>query len=124
MRIKDYLMRYSILLSLIILNACQLGPKYCIPDVPVPEGWKEPSGKVCSPLTCADLENWWNIFEDEYLNDLEVQVIEHNPDLYVALQRVAEARALAGVFKGDLYPQIHLNPAYSNINELIQLYGV
>ena len=45
-------------------------------------------------------------------------------NLYVALQRVVEARALAGVSRADLFPQITLDPSYSNTGTLFELYGI
>lgn len=104
---------------LFFLSSCHLGPRYEAPSTAVPDGWKT---EIFSPNVSA--ENWWDVFEDEELSSLEVQVIEKNPDLYIALEKVAEARAIAGVAKSTLYPQVYLTPAFNNVNELVELYGV
>ncbi|HAB99879.1 MAG TPA: hypothetical protein DCE71_08665 [Parachlamydiales bacterium] len=102
------------------LAGCHLGPRYEAPDPVVPEEWKS------SPATASDVQfdNWWDIFEDEELACLEKQVIENNPTLYIALEKVAEARAVAGVAKSTLYPQVYATPSFNNVDELIKLYGV
>ncbi len=113
-------MRRLPLLALFFLAGCHLGPRYREPCTAVPEEWK-----TCTISASADLaENWWEIFEDPELASLEQQVLENNRDLYVALEKVAESRAVAGVAKSGLYPQVYLTPSFNNISELIELYGV
>ena len=113
-------MGVKIFTFLLFLTGCRLGSRYEAPVVAVPADWKGASVENES----FSIENWWDIFDDPELASLEQLVIENNPDLYVALQRVAEARAVAGVAKSKLYPDINLNPGYNNIGELIELYGV
>lgn len=103
----------------VYLSSCHLGPRYEPPSTAVPESWKTDDASAA-----AFAENWWDIFEDEELSSLEKEAIEKNPDLYIALEKVAEARAIAGVAKSTLYPQVYLTPAFNNVNELIELYGV
>jgi multidrug efflux system outer membrane protein len=104
---------------LLLLAGCQLGPKYCVPESNVPEKWKSSEEAASSSV-----EVWWEIFQDEELSKLEAQVVKNNFDLKLAMERVAEARAKAGVKGADLYPQANLTPNYNNIQELIELYGV
>ncbi len=103
-----------------LLAGCHLGPRYEAPDPAVPSDWKS------APATSLDSEwdNWWEIFGDEQLASLEKLVIENNPTLYIALEKVAEARAVAGVAKSTLYPQVYATPSFNNVDELIKLYGV
>jgi multidrug efflux system outer membrane protein len=108
------------LLGLILFAGCQLGPRYEVPCSPMAEGWKGESEQAAAP----EVENWWDVFEDENLAALERQVIECNPNLYAALQKVLEARGVAGIAKSQLYPQASLQPSYNDAGELIQLYGV
>lgn len=103
-----------------LLGGCALGPRYELPETPIPSHWKE-SAKDGEALS---LENWWEVFEDEALSELEQKAVDCNPDLYAAMERVVTARAVAGINKADLYPQVSLNPSYNNSEELIQLYGI
>jgi efflux transporter, outer membrane factor (OMF) lipoprotein, NodT family len=112
--------RIFFLSFLVLLGGCHLGPRYEAPSPEAPVEWKN------SPVATSDVgfDNWWDVFQDEKLACLEEQVIENNPNLYIALQKVAEARAIAGVAKSTLYPQVNLNPAFNNVNQLFELYGV
>jgi len=109
-----------IYLLLFLATACQLGPRYEVPEVPMPEDWKGCASTEEAPT----VEHWWDLFEDETLAELEERVIAANPDLYAALQKVEAARAVAGIAKSELYPQVSLQPSYKSVDELIKLYGV
>jgi multidrug efflux system outer membrane protein len=98
-----------VLLSL-ILAGCHLGPDYHLPKVTTPVQWKTEE----APLPAPQLSYWWEVFEDDFLSDLEHKAIKNNPTLYVALERVIEARALANVSRANLFPQVNLNPSYYN----------
>lgn len=113
-------MRTLVVLALFFLSSCHLGPRYQEPSTAVPEEWKTSTRDASTDLA----ENWWEIFEDPELASLEQRVLENNRDLYVALEKVAESRAVAGVAKSGLYPQVYLTPSFNNMNELIELYGV
>lgn len=116
-------MKHFILITLLFgsLVGCRFGPRYNPPNPETPEIWKTPHKES---LTTPSICSWWEIFNDPVLNYLEEQAIDHNPNLYVALQRVEEARALAGVSKADLYPQFNLNPSFSNTVNLFKLNGL
>jgi multidrug efflux system outer membrane protein len=86
----------------------------------VPGGWKNPSNaEVCrEPISC-----WWKVFHDCTLNELEELALENNHDIYAALDRVAQARALTGVVGSALYPDLYLNGVYHNEGRLARLFG-
>jgi multidrug efflux system outer membrane protein len=110
----------KLLLFFLLLGGCHLGPRYEAPSMDAPLEWKGSAETAAAP----DIDHWWKIFADEPLDGLERQAVEKNPDLYVALEKIAEARAIAGVAKSTLYPQVNLKPSFNNVNELIELYGV
>ncbi|MDP1608750.1 MAG: efflux transporter outer membrane subunit [Chlamydiales bacterium] len=111
---------FAVILLLLFISSCHVGPRYEGPSSDAPADWKGSSMEA----TDAAVENWWDIFCDEKLDELERLAIENNRNLYMALEKVAEARAVAGVAKSTLYPQVYANPAFNNLNELIKLYGV
>ncbi|HXG05333.1 MAG TPA: efflux transporter outer membrane subunit [Candidatus Binatia bacterium] len=86
------------------LAGCTLGPDYRRPAVPTPEAWRqaEPSA---DPASLADLE-WWTLFDDDELRGLVRAALEANKDLRVAVARVEQARALLGVARAGLFPQL------------------
>jgi multidrug efflux system outer membrane protein len=107
----------GILGFILFVPGCRVGPKYVPPQIESPEEWKAtPSENIASPK----VDYWWEVFNDDILSDLEKQAIENSPNLYVALQKIFEARAMAGIEGADLYPQLNLNPSYSNQGELFK----
>jgi len=100
-------------------TGCRFGPDYRPPVVEVSDGWKHGLNDS-SPVPFTGI--WWEVFNDETLNSLEATAVLNNPNLFAALDRVAEARAVVGVDRAALYPQINLLPSYSNTGELIKLY--
>src|SRR5262245_52936356 len=97
------------LFLVLLLIGCRVGPEYEPPCTEIPEGWK---GVTRSDE--VEVDEWLEVFEDERLSELEQQAVENSPTLYIALERVVEARALAGVVGANLYPQLGLNPSYDN----------
>lgn len=71
---------------------------------------------------CVDL--WWEVFEDDRLNELAGLTVLNNYNLYQALERMAEARAIAGIPRSALFPQLTLLPQYSNTGTLTKLSGI
>src|SRR5262249_19638865 len=57
---------------------------------------------------------WWQLFRDPTLQELIRAAVANNQDLALAAARVEEARALVGIAKADLYPQVSadINGAY------------
>lgn len=107
----------TVLLLFLILTSCTFEPEYLPPCIETPDEWKAPHP---TPKEAPCVECWWEAFEDDALNFLEAQALVNNPTLYVALENVVQARALAGVRAADLYPQISLNPSFSDTGMLLQ----
>lgn len=110
---------------LLLFNSCTLGPPYSVPYTPMPQQWKatEAASKENS-IPFSSLENWWEVFKDPTLNDLEEQAVRNNRNIYVSIARVFQARAMAGVRGADLYPQINLEGDYQNIGALVKIFGL
>lgn len=108
------------LLALVVLcTSCRVGPKYTPPSTEIPDVWKNEAPEVTPPPT---VDNWWEVFGDATLNALEQYAVIYNPNLLAAIDRVAQARAIAGIDRSALYPQINLAPSYLNQGELFKLY--
>ncbi len=112
---------YLIFLFLLVCVGCRLGPKYKLPETETPAAWKNDRQEGCCEAPCFT-GLWWEVFADSVLDGLETCAITNNPNLYAALDRVAQARAIAGADKAALYPQIALNPGYSNMGTLFKIY--
>lgn len=114
-------MVWVFLVLLMFVSGCQVGPPYEAPSPYTPENWKHTQTED-AVVECVGY--WWEIFQDETLNSLEILALQYNNDLYAALDRVAQARAMAGVARADLYPQLTLNPSYSNQDVLTKIFKV
>jgi multidrug efflux system outer membrane protein len=69
--------------------------------------------KQAVPADAIARGDWWSVFNDEVLNDLERQAAENNQDLKAAIARVTQARALARNAKADFFPSLALDPSAS-----------
>jgi len=87
-----------------LLSACSFLPEYRRPVAPVPAQW--PTANVAVPPGPTLAGDWRNYFADPALQTLIAAALEHNRDLALAVARVDEARALAGLARADRLPGI------------------
>jgi len=94
----------STLVGLAVLLAsfsgCKLGPDFETPVVEDHPNFVElaPDGESIANLP------WWELFDDETLQDLIRAALDDNQDVGIALERIAEARATLGFVRADEYP--------------------
>ena len=86
------------------LAACTVGPNYERPQVLTPDTFRF----VDSPGTAQTIADTpaFTVFGDQALQSLLKDAIASNLDLQVALARIEEARARAGIAKSYYYPQV------------------
>jgi outer membrane protein TolC len=64
------------------LAACTVGPDYVRPTAPAPAAFKEAEGwKPAQPKDEAPRGQWWSVFGDPALGDLEAQVDISNQNI-------------------------------------------
>lgn len=102
-----------------LLGSCNPYPRYRSPCVYAPPAWKEETTHEVTPC----VEMWWEVFEDEALNELEQQAIHNSPTLDRAVQILRQAKALAVVAGAPLYPQLSLNPSFTKQDYLFLFQG-
>ena len=108
-----------------VLAGCAVGPDYkrpqatTIPDaytgatnVVTPEAGKTNGWKVAEPQAQMSKGDWWEIFEDPELNELESQASAANQQLKVAVAQLAEARAQMDVTRAGLFPNISASGSF------------
>src|SRR5437016_4864956 len=111
---------------LALFAGCTVGPNYKRPqattippaytgatnvvatDSGATNGWK-----VAQPQAQFPKGDWWQIFGDADLNELERQASVANQQLKVAVARLAEARAQMDVTRAGLFPNISLSGSYT-----------
>ena len=90
-----------------LLGACSLAPKYDPPAPPAVTSFKEVGDWL--PAQPADVQargQWWAVFGDPKLNELEKQLDVANPDLQAAVARFEQARAIANRARSDEFPTL------------------
>jgi len=83
---------------------CTVGPNYTRPKLEPPALYRD-AKPAATPESVADLP-WWQLFQDPALQGLIREGVANNLDLKLAAARVVESRALAGIAKSYLYPDV------------------
>lgn len=86
--------------ALTLLAGCSLIPAYERPAAPVPEHFDGVT-EATTPLS-----PWRDYYTDPSLHTLIEAALDHNRDFRIALARVEEARALAGIARAERFPTL------------------
>jgi NodT family efflux transporter outer membrane factor (OMF) lipoprotein len=90
-----------------LLCSCTAGPDYRRPAAPVPAAFKELQGwKQAQPRDHEISGDWWQIFEDPYLNSLERQVNVSNQSIAQAEAQYRQAQSLVQGAKSAYFPVV------------------
>ena len=95
-----------VVLAASLITGCAVGPKYQKPKLAPPADFRQLQQPTAESL--AD-QAWWQIFQDEVLQQLVREAIRNNYDLKVAAIRVEQARLTARIDAAALYPQVGIN---------------
>lgn len=90
------------------LSGCMVGPNYKKPIAPVPPTFtglpvSSSNSTDQSPIAYTD---WWKVFDDSVLNDLESQADDANRDIKIAVAHVDEAAAATRAIRSQAYPTV------------------
>ena len=90
-----------------------VGPDYARPAVPAQTAYASAgdlgSWKTATPSDALERGNWWALFGDRELDELETRALGANQDLRAAAARVQQARAAAGLARSAYWPQVAVN---------------
>ncbi len=96
-----------LLLQVVLVLGCTVGPKYRTPTAQIPQTYKEADGwKPAQPNDQNLGGNWWTIFNDPQLDQLELQVNVSNQNLKEAEAQYQQARAVLRYSRADYYPTV------------------
>lgn len=86
--------------SLVWCSACSsIGPDYVRPKVELPQSWKTSQNsdslqwRPAQPADSRPKQDWWTLFGDETLNELEASALAGSPSLAAAVARLDQALA-------------------------------
>ncbi len=104
----------SALVALLLAGGvgCAVGPNYAPPVLDAPDLWKL---QLTQGLATgeANLQTWWEIFDDPLLDSLVERAQDGNLDLAQAFFRIDESRARRGIARGDFFPDTDGFGSYS-----------
>ncbi len=98
-------LRILLILSSLLLTACAMGPDYLRPRVDVAEKFRmtEVEGESIANL------RWWELLQDETLQQLIQQALQENKDLKQAVASVEEFQARLNTARMGFIPNMDIN---------------
>jgi multidrug efflux system outer membrane protein len=97
------------------ISGCTVGPNYHTPAVPAPPAYKEAAPQADTAVLAGT--EWWTVFHDTTLNDLEKQAIAANQDIQIAVTHVDQADAIRRSIRSAQLPTVTANPSVSRTRE-------
>jgi NodT family efflux transporter outer membrane factor (OMF) lipoprotein len=95
-----------------VTPSCAVGPNYHRPAAPVPQHFKEADGwKPAQPREAASGTNWWSVYEDATLDELEKQIDVSNQTLKASEAAWRQAVALVSQTRAGLLPTVGVTAA-------------
>lgn len=89
-----------------LLAGCVVGPDYERPTVETPQDWR---WKVAEPRDEVPRGEWWTVFGDPQLDELQRMAMQDNLDLQAAFYRIEQSRATARVSRSEFFPVLNAN---------------
>ena len=101
------------------LSGCMVGPNYHPPSAPVAPAFAEPVSAVTPPAVPPAIayRDWWKIYRDPKLDDLENQADAANRDIKISIAHVDEAAAATRIARSYLLPTVSAQPNISRNRE-------
>ncbi len=100
--------------TLVGLFSCTVGPDYVKPSAAVPMHYKETGGwKVAQPGDASIRGQWWQLFNDPFLNSLEAGITITNQNIIQAEAQYRLALALVKAARAGYFPTITAGVSYT-----------
>lgn len=97
----------ALLAGTFALAACSLAPDYHVPPTPVAAQYRTIGPWVSAqPADQLSRTDWWKIYNDPQLDDLEQRLLANNTDLAAAYAHYRQAKAFVDQVSSGLYPKI------------------
>ena len=96
-----------------VLPSCKVGPNYERPSLEVPATYKSAATEPATQAAARLAPDWWRLFGDPTLNELESAALVGNQDVRAAIARVLAARATAQITRSEFYPTVTADPSFT-----------
>lgn len=114
--------------AVLLLAGCMVGPRYHRPAAPVPPAFKgaeltpppeleSGSWKQAQPSAPSEkLEtNWWALYNDPKLDELEARVVTANQTLKAAYENYQQSRQQIRIDRARLFPTVGVQPTGQDV---------
>jgi outer membrane protein, multidrug efflux system len=101
-RLRGTRLLLILLLLVVFLPGCLVGPNYSRPKVNAPPAFRGAQG-AAEQASFADLP-WWEVFKDETLQGLIKTALVNNYDLRIAVTRIEQAQQVALEARAQFFP--------------------
>ncbi len=98
----------AVSLVMLLLSGCAVGPNYKRPSVNAPDAYRgamPQEAAQSAPESLGD-QKWWDVFQDQQLQDLIHTALQQNYDVRIAATRIVQAQAQVGITRADQFPTI------------------
>lgn len=121
-RPRSHALPFIMACSVFAFAGCTVGPKYRPPVTAAPPAFKEvapqqsPDGTVwnaATPQDAAARGNWWEIYGEPELNELETKLNASNQNIAQSFQNFMAARALVRQARSNYFPLVTTSPSYT-----------
>lgn len=91
----------------VALGGCSLAPAYKPPVTPQAQAYREVGPWVTAqPSDQLPRDNWWQLYGDPDLDQLQTKLLANNATLAAALAHYTQAQAFSAEASSELFPQI------------------
>ena len=107
--------RISFIATCAWLAGCaSLGPKFSAPANVVEANAQYRHGGTSTSTNASLPKNWWEIFGDAQLNQLEQRALQAHPTIKIAAERLLQAKAQLGISDAAQQPYVSVGAGISN----------
>lgn len=122
-KLFNSMFRHSLILWLLWLNGCAVGPDFEKPAGKAPAKWADLPAKTESAqpelpsktIQATPEKEWWKQFNDPLLSSLIERALRENMTLRTASTLLAQSRAYRGIAGADQFPMLNSNASYSRV---------
>ncbi len=107
-------MNRLLLLTLIFITSCTVGPNFKLPEISESDTWATISNNQLSQTntTLTFQHNWWESYHDPILSSLINRAKDSNLDLKQAVSKIRQARASRTTIASSLFPSINSSATF------------
>jgi NodT family efflux transporter outer membrane factor (OMF) lipoprotein len=111
-RLRRFTRGLSAAAGLTLVAACAVGPDYHRPKFDAAPNYKEAGDwKPSEPSDALSRGPWWEIYQDDALNQLEVRIDISNQNVKAAAAAFDQARALVAQARAGFWPTVGVSAA-------------